>query len=145
MACSLKVSAYRSSESPRSQSAISKSPPELALPARVAHSAGTNAGAPLSLIKTTRKFRRLGTAGVPVDDMNIVGAFIKGLSRCQGYLFSTLHLHHDGAFQYVNRRMCIVSVDRARPAGRMLYYDHQHFLAGILRKSFDMSDVTLAC
>ena len=36
MALSRNVSAYRSSESPRSQSAISKDPPDLALPARLA-------------------------------------------------------------------------------------------------------------
>src|SRR5262245_10548800 len=81
-----------------------------------------------------QEFRRLGIACVPVNDMNIVGAFIEGLSGCQRYLLSTLHLHHNGAVQYVNNRMCIVSVDRARPAGRMLYCDHQKFLAGVLRK-----------
>jgi hypothetical protein len=36
MALSRNVSAYRSSESPRSQSAISNDPPDLALPARLA-------------------------------------------------------------------------------------------------------------
>ena len=36
------------------------------------------------------EFRRIGTACVPVNDMNIVRAFIEGLSWCQGYLFSTL-------------------------------------------------------
>src|SRR5204863_6024697 len=90
----------------------------------------------LVLDQEHQEFRRLGTACVPVNDMNIVGAFIEGLSWCQCYLFSTLHLHHNGALQYVNNRMCIVSVDRARPAGRMLYCDHQNFPAGILRKIF---------
>jgi len=33
--------------------------------------------------------------------MKIVRAFIEGLSWCQRYLFSTLHLHHNGALQYV--------------------------------------------
>ena len=77
----------------------------------------------LVLDQDHQEFRRLGTACVPVNDMHIVGAFIEGLSRCQGYLFSTLHLHHNGALQDVNHRMCIVSVNRARPAGRMLDYD----------------------
>src|SRR5215813_12320863 len=83
-----------------------------------------------------QEFGRLRTACVPINDMNIVGAFIEGLSRRQGYLLSTLDLHHDGAFQHVDHRMGIVSVDRARPPGRMLHDDHQHFLAGILRKIF---------
>src|SRR5262245_58348971 len=43
---------------------------------------------------------------------------------------------HNGALQYVNKRMCIVSVDRARPAWRMLCCDHQNFPSGILRKIF---------
>src|SRR5262249_46450983 len=68
--------------------------------------------------------------------MNIVGAFIEGLPWCQCYLLSTLQLHHNGALQYVNNRMRIVSVNGARPAGRMLYRDHQNFPAGILRKIF---------
>jgi hypothetical protein len=67
----------------------------------------------LVLDQDHQEFRRLGIAGVPVHDMHIVGAFIEGLSRCQCYLFSTLHLHHNGALQDVNKRMCIVSVDRA--------------------------------
>ena len=90
----------------------------------------------LVLDQDHQEFRRLGIAGVPVHDMNIVGAFIEGLSWCQCYLLSTLQLHHNGALQYVNNRMCIVSVDRVRPAGRILYCDHQHFPAGILRKIF---------
>src|SRR5262245_17876486 len=66
--------------------------------------------------------------------MNIVRAFIEDLSWCQCHLLSTLQLHHDGALQHVNKRMCIVSVDSARPAGRMLDRDYQSFPAGILRK-----------
>src|SRR5262245_38850151 len=71
-----------------------------------------------------QEFRRRGTACVPVNDMNIVGSFIEGLSWCQCYLLSTLQLHHNGALQYVNKRLGIVSVDSARPAGRMLDRDH---------------------
>src|SRR5262245_35482437 len=81
-------------------------------------------------------FRRLGSACVPVTDMNIVRAFIEGLSWCQSYLLSTLQLHYNGALQYVNKRMCIVSMDSARPAGCMLYCDYQNFPAGILRQIF---------
>src|SRR5215510_10645081 len=38
----------------------------------------------LILDQDHQEFRRLGIAGVPVHDMHIVGAFIEGLSRCQG-------------------------------------------------------------
>src|SRR5215475_8190556 len=51
----------------------------------------------LVLDQKHQEFRRLGRARVSVDEVNIVGAFIEGLSRCQGYLFSPLQLHHDGA------------------------------------------------
>src|SRR5262249_49978201 len=90
----------------------------------------------LVLDQDHQEFRRLGIARVPVNDMNIVGAFIEGLSWCQCYLLSTLQLHHNGALQHVNKGMCIVSVDRTRPAGRMLDCDHQSFPAGTLRQIF---------
>src|SRR5262245_63599505 len=75
----------------------------------------------LVLDQDHQEFRRLGTAGVPVNDMHIVWAFIESLSRCQCDLLSTLHLHHNGALQYVHKRMGIVSVDRARPARGLLH------------------------
>src|SRR4029077_9806959 len=97
----------------------------------------------LVLDQEHQELRRLGAACVPVDDMNIVRAFIEGLSWCQCHLLSTLQLHHDGALQHVNKRMCIVAVDSTRPAGRMLDCDHQSFLAGFSGRSLHMSDVTL--
>src|SRR5262245_2833552 len=83
-----------------------------------------------------QEFRRLGTACVPVNDMDIVRAFMERLSWCQCYLLSPLHLLHNGALQDVSKRMCIVSVDSGRPAGRMLYCDHRNFSTGTLRKIF---------
>src|SRR5215469_18203363 len=67
----------------------------------------------LVLDQDHQEFRRLGTACVPVNDMNIVRTFIESLSWCQRYLLSALQLHHNGALQYVDKRMCIVSVDSA--------------------------------
>src|SRR5262245_59888315 len=51
----------------------------------------------LVLDQEHQEFRRIGTACVPINDMNIVRAFIEGLSWCQCYLLSTLQLHHNGA------------------------------------------------
>ena len=68
------------------------------------------------LIKTTR-VRRLGTACIPVNEMNIAGTFIESLPRCQRYLFLPLQLHHNGALQYVNKRMSIVSWIELAPPG----------------------------
>src|SRR6267142_971915 len=92
-----------------------------------------------------KEFCRRGSACVPANDMNIVGAFIVGLSWCKSDFFSALHLHHDGALQHVDKCMCIVTMDRARPAGRILYGDHQAFLAGNVRKNFrhEPRDLTL--
>src|SRR5262245_7404582 len=90
----------------------------------------------LVLDQDHQEFRRLSIACVPVDDMDIVRAFIEILSWCHCYLLSPLHLLHNGALQDVSKRMCIVSVDSGPPAGRMLYCDHQNFSAGILGKIF---------
>src|SRR5262249_48465873 len=90
----------------------------------------------LVLDQQHQEFCWIATACIPVNDMNIVRTFIEGLSWRQCYLLSTLQLHHNGALQHVNKRLCIVSVDRVRPAWRMLYCDHQNFPAGILRKIF---------
>src|SRR6516164_11721069 len=57
----------------------------------------------LVLDQEHQEFRRLGAAGVPVDDMNIIRAFIEGLSWCQCHLLSPLQLYHDGALQHVHK------------------------------------------
>ena len=77
------------------------------------------------------EFRRLRTAGVPANNVNIVGIFIKALAWPQRDFFSPSHLHHDGALQHVNTHLRIVAVDRAREARRKVYGVHQNFLAGI--------------
>ena len=66
----------------------------------------------LVLHKEHQEFGWLGAAGVSADDMDIVGAFIKGLHGYQRDFFSAFHMHHDGAFQHVNKSICIVSMDR---------------------------------
>jgi hypothetical protein len=75
--------------------------------------------------------------------MNIVRAFIEGLSCCQRHLLSTFQLYHDGALQHVNKRMCILSVDSARPAGRSSTVIIRASLPGFSGRSLDMRDVTL--
>ena len=42
------------------------------------------------------KFCRFGIACVAANDVNVVRAFIEGLSRCQGDGLSALDLHDDG-------------------------------------------------
>jgi hypothetical protein len=42
---------------------------------------------------------------------------------------SALYLHYNGALEHINKRMCIVPMDKVRPAGRIFHEKHQTFLA----------------
>src|SRR5215475_977341 len=97
----------------------------------------------LVLDQEHQEFRRLGAACVPVNDMNIVRAFIEGLSWCQYYLLSTLQLHHNGALQYVNAcALCRwIALD---PPGACSTVIIRTSLPGFSVRSLDMSDVTLS-
>jgi len=76
--------------------------------------------------------------------MNIVGAFVEGLSRCQRYLFSTLQLHRSGALQYVNKSLRIRWIGSDAPGGYSTVIIRTS-LPGFSPRSFDMSEVTFAC
>src|SRR4051794_34341795 len=52
-----------------------------------------------------KEFGCLCITCVPANGVNIVGTFIKALAWPQRDLFSAFHLHHDGAFQHVNRHL----------------------------------------
>jgi hypothetical protein len=41
------------------------------------------------------EFRRFGLACVPSNDVDIIGAFVEGLTGCQSHFLSAPHLHHD--------------------------------------------------
>src|SRR5215472_18645295 len=82
------------------------------------------------------KFGWLSTARIPANDVNVVGAFVEGLTRCECDLLSALYLHDDRAFQHVDKRMCIVAMHRVRAAGWVLDCDHQAFLVGKVRQVF---------
>jgi hypothetical protein len=66
------------------------------------------------------EFRRFGLAGVSPNDVNIGGTFIEGLARCQSDFLSALYLHHDGAFEHINKRMCVVAMYWVRATRRIL-------------------------
>src|SRR6185369_12354043 len=55
---------------------------------------GISAGAPSSFHEEDYELRRLGFARVSSDGVDIVAAFIEGLTWCQGDFFFTLHLHN---------------------------------------------------
>src|SRR5215204_7614334 len=63
----------------------------------------------LVLDQEHNEFCRLGLVCAPTNDMNIVGAFIKGLSWSQRHFFSAFQLHDDGALQHVYKCVCIVT------------------------------------
>ena len=56
------------------------------------------------------EFRGFGLASVPPNNVDIIGTFIKSLTGRQGRFLSASHLHHDRAFQHINKRMCIVTM-----------------------------------
>src|SRR6478735_6235605 len=74
------------------------------------------------------EFRRFGLASVSPDDMNILRAFIEGLTRYQSYFFPATDLHYDGAIQHINKSMCVVAMYWVRAARRILDQEHQTFL-----------------
>ena len=81
------------------------------------------------LHEDNNEFRRLGFACVPPNDVNIIGAFVKGLTGCQSHFFPAPHLHHDRAFQHIDEPMSIVAMDGVSTARRIYHGDHQTLLA----------------
>src|SRR4051794_31300188 len=61
-----------------------------------------------------QEFCRFGFAGVSADDVNILGTFIKSLTRCQGYFLSASYLHYDRSFQHINKSVRVVPMDWIR-------------------------------
>ena len=90
------------------------------------------------------EFRRFSLACVPPNDVDIIRAFVEGLTRCQSHFLSASHLHHDRAFQHINKRMCIVAMYWVRTSGGYSTVTIRPSLPGNSVRSFDMSCVTLA-
>src|SRR5580765_6259713 len=82
------------------------------------------------------EFRRFGLASVSPDDVNILRAFIEGLTRGQSHFFPALDLHYDRAFQHINKSMCVVAMYWVRAARRILNQEHQTFLSRKVRQVF---------
>jgi pimeloyl-ACP methyl ester carboxylesterase len=79
------------------------------------------------------EFRRFGVARVSPDDVNILWAFIEGLTRCQSHFLPAPDLHYDRAFQHINKPMCVVVMYWVRAARRILNQEHQTFLPRKIR------------
>src|SRR5262249_23942808 len=75
------------------------------------------------------EFRRFGLARVPPNDVDIIWAFVEGLTRYENCFRSASYLHHDRAFQHIHKRMCIVAMCWVRTARRILHREHQTFFA----------------
>jgi len=75
------------------------------------------------------ELRRFGLACVPPNDVDIIRAFVEGLTRRQRRFLSASHLHHDRAFQHINKIIGIVAMYWVRTAGRIFHADHQTFFA----------------
>ena len=89
------------------------------------------------------EFRRFGLACISPNDVNIIGAFIEALTGCQSRFLSASHLHHDRAFQHINKPMCIVAMYGVRTAWRYSTVSMRPSLPGMSVRSFDKTCVTL--
>src|SRR6516165_2766418 len=90
------------------------------------------------------EFRRFRLARVPTNHVNTIWTFIEGLARGQGDFLAAPHLHRDRSHKDIDKRVCVVAMDRIRAARRIPHGDHYAFLTGKSVRSFDMSVVTLA-
>src|SRR5437762_4985010 len=82
------------------------------------------------------EFRSFGLASVSPDDVNILRAFIEGLTSCQSHFLPAPDLHYDRAFQHINKSMCVVAMYWVRAARRILNQEHQTFLPRKVRQVF---------
>src|SRR5262245_7915117 len=86
------------------------------------------------LHKEHQEFCWLGTAGIPPDNMHVVGPLVERLSRGQRHLLPALYLHHNGTLEDVNESMRIVAVDWIGIAGGIFHDEHHSLFARALLK-----------
>ena len=77
--------------------------------------------------------QKLPGTELPAHQVVVGWTFVKCLAGHQGNRLAAFHLHDDGPFQYINKSVSIVTMNRVSPAGFMLHRDHQHFLTGNIR------------
>src|SRR5215472_1839532 len=82
------------------------------------------------------KFRRFGFTCIPPEDVDIIGAFVEGLTRRQSHFLFASDLHHDRAFQHINKRIGVVPMYFVRMPRRIFHRDHHTFFAGTLCQVF---------
>jgi hypothetical protein len=98
----------------------------------------------LSFTKNTTNFAGFGLACVPPNDVDVVRAFVEGLTRCQSHFLSACHLHHDRAFQHINKAICSVAMDGSELPGGYSTVIIRPSLPGNSVRFFDMSFVAFA-
>src|SRR6185437_4022678 len=90
------------------------------------------------------EFRRFGFAGVPPNNMDIIRAFVEGLTGCEGYLLAASHLHHDRALQHIDNAWALWRWIGSELPGGYSTVIIRPSLPGRFDRSFDNSCVTLA-
>jgi hypothetical protein len=71
---------------------------------------------------------RVGVAGVPADGVDVVGAFVEGLSGRQGDFLAAFHSHHDRSLEHIDKCVAIVTMDGVGSARRVLDRQHHRIL-----------------
>src|SRR5215472_5556848 len=93
------------------------------------------------------EFRRFGFTYIPPNEVDIIRTFVEGLTRRQSHFPSASDLHHNRAFQHINKRIGVVPMYFVRMSRWIFHRDHHTFFAGTLCKVFgdELHYLSLLC
>jgi hypothetical protein len=91
---------------------------------------GTRMGAPFPLTRSTRNFAGLVSLAFRSDQVDAFWILIERLSGMKSHLLAPFHLHHDRAFEHVDKSTRVMAVDWVDSARRVIHRDHRDFFAG---------------
>src|SRR6516164_8977029 len=80
-------------------------------------------GRALVLEEEHHELGRLRLARVAADGVNVVRTFVESVAGLERHFLPALHLHDDGTFQYIEKRVRVVPMGGIHRAGRILDSD----------------------
>ncbi|KVO26636.1 hypothetical protein WJ72_24215 [Burkholderia ubonensis] len=63
--------------------------------------------------------------------MHVFRAFVERVAGVERNLLATIQAHHNTAVEYIDKGMCIVTMNRIDATRRIVNHDHLHFLSRI--------------
>ena len=93
------------------------------------------------------ELRRLGFAGIAADNVDVIRAFVEGLTRPEGHFLAASYLLNDRSLENIDERIGIVAMYGVDVARRIFHGDHHAFLAGRFGEVFghELGDFGLLC